>query len=233
MRDDIGLARALDQLDSSRRAVDRSAHGDDLDALLSLAHLQPDPTRFEPWLRAELDAPGDPAGIQLSTVHRVKGREWAEVIVASTDEGLFPHRLADDIEEERRVFHVAITRAEHRCVVVGDARRPSRFIAEMGQAKKPGSVVVSDGARRSRTSVVAQPTPTAESGGLRDRLREWRRDRAQSDGVPAYVVFNDRTLDELVAVVPTSQASLRRIHGIGAAKIERYGDDLLAVLNAP
>jgi DNA helicase II / ATP-dependent DNA helicase PcrA len=233
LRDDIGLARALDQLDSSRRAVDRSAHGDDLDALLSLAHLQPDPTRFEPWLRAELDAPGDPAGIQLSTVHRVKGREWAEVIVASTDEGLFPHRLADDIEEERRVFHVAITRAEHRCVVVGDARRPSRFIAEMGQAKKPGSVVVSDGARRSRTSVVAPPTPTAESGGLRDRLREWRRDRAQSDGVPAYVVFNDRTLDELVAVVPTSQASLRRIHGIGAAKIERYGDDLLAVLNAP
>ncbi|NOX31813.1 MAG: ATP-dependent helicase, partial [Actinobacteria bacterium] len=46
LRDDIGLARALDRLDASRRAVDRSAHGDDLEALLGLAGLQPDPERF-------------------------------------------------------------------------------------------------------------------------------------------------------------------------------------------
>jgi len=234
LRDDIGLARALDRLDASRRAVDRSAHGDDLEALLGLAGLQPDPERFEPWLRAELDAPGDPDGIQLSTVHRVKGREWPVVVVAGADEGQFPHRLADDVEEERRVFHVAITRAEHRCVVVADSRRPSRFIDEMEHARSPGDEPVPSPPRSSRPS---SATPSRSSsatspanGPLRDQLREWRLDRAKTDGVPAYVIFNDRTLDELVADVPGSEKQLRRIHGIGAAKIEKFGTELLAVL---
>ncbi|NOX30204.1 MAG: hypothetical protein GXP35_09170, partial [Actinobacteria bacterium] len=57
-----------------------------------------------------------------------------------------------------------------------------------------------------------------------------RLDRAKTDGVPAYVIFNDRTLDELVADVPGNEKQLRRIHGIGAAKIEKFGPELLAVL---
>lgn len=234
LRDDVGLARALDRLDASRRAVDRSAHGDDLEALLGLAALQPEPARFEPWLRAELDAPGDPNGIRLSTVHRVKGREWPVVVVAGTDEGQFPHRLADDVEEERRVFHVAITRAEQRCVVVADARRPSRFVAELETALAPGDAIVeSAGRRHSRRDAVAgaaaAPADPA-SGELRDRLKHWRRERSSTDGVPAYVVFNDRTLDELVEFSPTDVRTLKRIHGIGAAKIEKYGTELLEVL---
>ena len=231
LRDDVGLARALDKLDASRRAVDRSAHGDDLEALLGLASLQPDPERFEPWLRAELSAPGDPDGIRLSTVHRVKGREWPVVVVAGADEGQFPHRLAEDVEEERRVFHVAITRAEQRCVTVSDTRRPSRFVEEMAEARDPNAPA--EPPRRAVTSRSAPPARAAastESNELRDRLREWRRDRSTSDGVPAYVVFNDRTLDELVEAAPTDVRALKRIHGIGPSKIERYGTELIDII---
>ena len=63
-------------------------------------------------------------------VHRVKGLEWPRVIVLSATEGLMPHRLASYIEEERRVFHVAIARGSESVAIIADGPR-SPFIAEM------------------------------------------------------------------------------------------------------
>ena len=60
----------------------------------------------------------------MSTVHRVKGMEWPYVVVLGAHDGLMPHTLADDIEEERRIFHVAITRGDTAVHVVADAQAP-------------------------------------------------------------------------------------------------------------
>jgi ATP-dependent DNA helicase RecQ len=51
-------------------------------------------------------------------------------------------------------------------------------------------------------------------------------------GVPPYVVFHDRTLLELAARRPLDRAELATIGGIGAAKLERYGQELLGVLSS-
>jgi ATP-dependent DNA helicase RecQ len=64
------------------------------------------------------------------------------------------------------------------------------------------------------------------------RLRQWRLERSQEDGVPAFVVFHDSTLRELAAVQPQSHGELASIKGLGPTKLERYGDDLLAVIEA-
>jgi DNA helicase-2/ATP-dependent DNA helicase PcrA len=69
--------------------------------------------------------------VTLSTVHRVKGMEWDRVVVAGATDGVLPHRLAEDEEEERRVLHVAITRGRHRVTVLADASRPSPFLGEL------------------------------------------------------------------------------------------------------
>jgi ATP-dependent DNA helicase RecQ len=74
---------------------------------------------------------------------------------------------------------------------------------------------------------------TPADDGLFERLRAWRRQRAQSDEVPAYVVLHDRTLRELAAAKPRSRADLASVNGFGPAKLERYADDVLAVLAAP
>jgi len=63
-------------------------------------------------------------------------------------------------------------------------------------------------------------------------LRAWRRERSQADGVPAYVVFPDATLRELAATRPTTHHELAAVKGFGPARIERYGDDILAVVAA-
>jgi ATP-dependent DNA helicase RecQ len=61
-------------------------------------------------------------------------------------------------------------------------------------------------------------------------LRSWRLERSQEDAVPAYVVLHDSTLRELAAARPSTKAELAGIKGFGPVKVERYGDDLLAVL---
>jgi ATP-dependent DNA helicase RecQ len=70
------------------------------------------------------------------------------------------------------------------------------------------------------------------AGPLFDRLKEWRRKRAQADGVPAYVVFHDRTLVEIAERKPKDWADLAGIAGVGQAKLERYADEVLAVIAA-
>ena len=66
--------------------------------------------------------------------------------------------------------------------------------------------------------------------GLVELLKQWRLERSRADGVPAFVVFHDSTLRELAAAQPRSLGELGAIKGLGPAKLERYGDDLLTVL---
>jgi DNA helicase-2/ATP-dependent DNA helicase PcrA len=72
------------------------------------------------------------------------------------------------------------------------------------------------------------PLPYDES--LFESLKVWRKQRAEAESVPAFVVFSDATLEALAEVRPGDRKSLLRINGIGAAKLERYADDVLAVL---
>ncbi|WP_300274940.1 HRDC domain-containing protein, partial [uncultured Oscillibacter sp.] len=62
------------------------------------------------------------------------------------------------------------------------------------------------------------------------RLRALRAQLARRQGVPAYVVFSDKTLREMAISRPRTMAELRAVSGVGAAKAERYGRDFLAVI---
>ena len=81
-----------------------------------------------------------------------------------------------------------------------------------------------------RTSSPGVPVAVPRSGPLFDRLKDWRRKRAQADGVPAYVVFHDRTLAEIADRKCKDWADLAAISGVGPAKLERYADEILAVV---
>jgi ATP-dependent DNA helicase RecQ len=76
------------------------------------------------------------------------------------------------------------------------------------------------------------PKRTAADEPLVAELRAWRTSRAREDGVPAYVVLHDATLDELAARRPRSRSELAAVKGLGPTKLERYGSDLLELLAA-
>jgi DNA helicase-2/ATP-dependent DNA helicase PcrA len=275
--DRIGLGSSARTLDSGRGNASRSSHLDDLVAVQRAAAIHPALDDFTSWLRTTTDRPPSPDGVTLSSVHRVKGMEWDRVIVFGADRGAMPHDLATDLEEERRVFHVALTRARERAVVLVDAARPSPFLAELdGSASheppppprkrwrgppqlKPAPLVgdhvnlvgglagtVSDVGRGLVTVVldtgaelevpVADVTIAAgarqSSPALVEALKAWRLETSKRLGVPAYVVLHDRTLEEIAAARPETERGLINISGIGARKLEDYGDDILEVVAA-
>jgi superfamily II DNA helicase RecQ len=61
-------------------------------------------------------------------------------------------------------------------------------------------------------------------------LRDWRKTQAEKEGVPPYIVFTNRELAMLVNKKPQSKSQLGEIEGIGAKKIEKYGEHLLSML---
>jgi ATP-dependent DNA helicase RecQ len=65
---------------------------------------------------------------------------------------------------------------------------------------------------------------------LFDALRSRRRELADEAGVPAYIVFGDRVLLEMVARRPQSRHEMLQVPGVGEAKLDKYGDDFLEVI---
>ena len=191
---------------------------------------------------AGADAAGDAGAVTLSTVHRAKGREFDAVFLVALEEGLLPISYAKtmpEIEEERRLLYVGVTRARRHLTLSWaaqrpgwggkiTARRPSHFLDNLGpgapQAVAP--IVKAAKAGKGKTKVKVE-------GPVADRLRSWRRQRAASDEVPAFVIFNDKTLAELVRVQPRTRRDLLTISGIGPAKADRYGEDILEVISTP
>jgi len=154
-------------------------------------------------------------GVHLLTLHRAKGLEWEAVFLPRVEEGELPVRRGD-VAEERRLFYVGLTRAKRHLLVTWEGK-PSRFLDELG-------------VRAAAPALPPREKPKLEQTPAVQALREWRLARARADEVPAYVVFNDRTLAELVARTPRTLAELAAVPGIGPAKLERYGAELLARL---
>ena len=229
--DGVGLGRSAGLMDRNRTRVDKAAHADDLVALRRSASVYGEAATFEENLRAVLSrhrgagAAGD--GVTLSTVHRVKGMEWDRVVVFGANRGLMPHSLAENGEEERRVLYVAITRGRRQAVVVADSERPSRFLAEMRgctPTEKRGSKSVA------RVTPGQAVTPLQFDPGLFEKLKAWRLEAARELAVPAYIVFSNRTLEEIAARRPQTEQDLLAVTGVGPTKLELHGEAVLEIL---
>jgi ATP-dependent DNA helicase RecQ len=77
---------------------------------------------------------------------------------------------------------------------------------------------------------VVLPVVEPESNMFR-KLAELRREIAYSNGLPPYMVFHDKALWEMVSVLPKNLAAFGKISGVGQAKLEKYGERFLAVIN--
>lgn len=119
--------------------------------------------------------------------------------------------------------------AEGRSVMKGE--RPARWLPPPEQP--PAS-----GARRSRGSAPKAAAPADEAPldaaaqAAFEALRATRMELAKAAGVPAYVIAHDRTLREIARLRPVGLDALQEVPGLGPAKIERYGEALLAALDA-
>jgi RecQ family ATP-dependent DNA helicase len=74
--------------------------------------------------------------------------------------------------------------------------------------------------------------PPDQAAPIMERLKAWRRAKAQAMAVPAYIVFGDRALEAIAAAAPTTLEGLAGCQGIGSVKLQQYGAELLAEIQA-
>ncbi|UYM06097.1 ATP-dependent DNA helicase UvrD2 [Solicola gregarius] len=203
-------------------------------------------------------------GVTLATLHSAKGLEWDAVFCVGVHEGTMPITYAEapqEIEEERRLFYVGMTRARHLLAISWSAarapggrggRRPSRFLDPLLPRDAAAQSRVSRTTRKSRSERrgvarcrscnglldsaaerkigrCSQCPPTYDEE-LFEELRTWRLERAAAQKVPAFCVFTDATLVAIAESLPAESVALARIPGIGKTKIDRFGDDVLAII---
>ena len=202
-------------------------------------------------------------GVTLASLHSAKGLEWDAVFLVGLAEGTLPTTYAktmEQVEEERRLLYVGITRAREWLWLSyatarspgGRARRPSRFLPQLdrsGGGERAGGAGPARRAERRRPQVVSCricgatllagadrklgrcPTcPSDIDEELYERLRDWRQRVAGAQKVPAYVVFTDATLTALAERKPGRTEELVAIAGIGPRKVGLYGDTVLALV---
>lgn len=207
--------------------------------------------------RAESKQPPSVDGVTLASLHAAKGLEWDAVFLVGLVEKTLPisHAIKagdEQIEEERRLFYVGITRArEHLQLSWSLARQEggrksrerSRFLdgiaPQIDVEETPERL---KRAKRCRVCGNQLGTPAEKNLGRHEdcephyneaaftALKQWRLDTARAEKHPPYMVFTDATLLAVVEDMPASPEELLDISGIGPAKLEQYGDALLAVL---
>ncbi|NCF20308.1 MAG: DNA helicase RecQ [Haliea sp.] len=88
-----------------------------------------------------------------------------------------------------------------------------------------------DSARKSAAKRQTRtPLPVDIDVALWEALRDCRRELAEQQGVPPYVIFHDRTLQEMCTILPQSLSQFGRITGVGERKLEKYGQTFLQVI---
>jgi ATP-dependent DNA helicase RecQ len=107
-------------------------------------------------------------------------------------------------------------------VQVAVARRPAPRVPVL-----PATVA----SRSERSSSFAKPVLSSVDPELREYLREWRSTEAKQQGVPAFVVMHDTSLDELCRKRPRSMSQLLEVPGFGEHKTEMYGQKIFDVFN--
>jgi DNA helicase-2/ATP-dependent DNA helicase PcrA len=193
--------------------------------------------------RAGRERADDAAGVELLTMHRAKGLEWDAVFMPMLEEGSLPVSQAGDDEgslaEERRLLYVGITRArryltlswaQQRPSTSGKSqnRKPSRFLRALGAGEV--TVAASPSTPRVRREPgAARAQLGADDAMLFDALRAWRLERARAEKVSPFIVAYDTVLAEIAERRPQSEEELLAIPGIGPGKVEKYGQDILAI----
>ncbi|MCW2833758.1 MAG: ATP-dependent helicase UvrD2 [Nocardioides sp.] len=199
-------------------------------------------------------------GVTLATLHTAKGLEWDAVFLCGMQDGTLPIVYAEtpaEIEEERRLLYVGMTRASRTLAISWalarnpggrGSRKPSRFLDGVAEVERSAAATPASARNRKARhcrecgGALGSPSekkigrcsdcPASYDEGLFERLREWRLARAANDSVPAFVVFTDATLQLIAEHRPSDERGLLKISGVGASKLTKYGDDVLAVLAA-
>jgi ATP-dependent DNA helicase RecQ len=191
----------------------------------------------------------------LSCVARVDGRfgrgRIVQTLVGSHSRDVLDARL-DKISTygllaekgEDYVWGLLDALIRAKCIEVSQGEYPTLSLTPMGwevmQRKRTiklalptiGAKPGRSGSRgKKKAAATAAPVAAGYDVKVFEALREWRRTVAgRTGGIPAYLIYPDKTLEELARVKPKTEEELSEVRGIGPAKVRRFGEDTLRII---
>lgn len=196
--------------------------------------------------------------ITLATIHAIKGLEAEMVFVIGCTQNNFPCRGTehpvvemvkleeyDKEEEEKRLFYVAMSRAKkilylsyfgskHTSYITPvmrgflDTQEQNQFLTKMNM---PLAARKEIGREVFKANPRASASLNCASAELITMLKQWRTQKSSIQGVPAYMVLHDTTIIDIAQKMPITSEDLNEVHGMGDAKIKRYGREILGIVN--
>jgi DNA helicase-2/ATP-dependent DNA helicase PcrA len=178
--------------------------------------------------------------VTLTTFHRAKGLEWHLVHVIGAEDGLVPHYRSvtnQQLEEERRLLYVALTRASDRLAVHSARRRtvgartldrqPSPLIRNL--MTPPKNVAEPRGSDRPTRATLDDQEVLRLRATIRKELLRWRDDAARKVFTSPTSVAPDRLIHAIAESRPTSESELRSIDIEGRLRTRRWREAVLHI----
>jgi DNA helicase-2/ATP-dependent DNA helicase PcrA len=183
--------------------------------------------------------------VTITTFHRAKGLEWPVVFLAGVEDGLVPLGSVEgaQLDEERRLFYVAITRAREelhiswakkRTTTKGVVdRKPSPWLQKLTRSiDVTDAIDVSDGQAKRYIDEgrEALHLDKARADAAQLSLQRWRAARVKLTGLPAQTILSDEVIERIVTMHPSSIDELAAIEGLGKVRAVAVGEQLLKCL---
>ena len=183
--------------------------------------------------------------VTLSTIHAIKGLEADVVYIMGVNTKNLPIKATehpileavkindtyDKYEEERRLLYVAMSRAKQKLILNYSGQITSFIDNKLVEAITNKKVK-----QRAPPTQIKYKANTAfksnssSNSNLFNELRSYRLSKSQTLGVAAYQIFSDKTLNELIDIMPNSLVELKEITGLGPFKIRKYGQEIVNII---
>jgi superfamily I DNA/RNA helicase len=187
--------------------------------------------------------------VTLSTVHAIKGLEANLVYVVGVNSQMYPCLVSehpflnivkfddeyDKYSEELRLLYVGLTRAKKK-LVISYHNSLSSFITKY--VKEKLSFVDCTASKKVNNCVNNYSNDVGfKLNGLQkndmklySELKKWRYETSKKNGIKPYIIFSDRTLDEIIKSKPLDFYELQSINGFGPTKVMKYGDEIIKII---
>ncbi len=174
---------------------------------------------------------GTISDVTLATIHAIKGLEAKKIFVVGCNEQNFPCKASDHpaiemiktddynkLEEERRLFYVAISRAKEILYLTYSGKKRTYFINDEMLKMIEGK------------SLPKQDKSESTNPRILEELVSWRSILSHENNVPAYTILNNKTIELISQKLPTTAEELSKIDGIGPSKLIKYGARILEIV---